>query len=176
MPVTDSSKIAYKNIRDGEHCGRYEAAVYDMIEQLGICCRHRLLEAMQQAHTAAPKTQRIRKTPWDKGNCWPRVTGLVKIGIVIDMGLHSGPWNDEEISVNLIRVRGCMDPLPEGWEKVEQENPKPAIAKKTFCEKTIEQAFAKVGRAAVSAAARQLANHKHRKAKTESQQQMQINF
>ena len=134
MAVTEASREAYERVRDD--LNHSQAAVLAMIEELGPCHNNRLLEALQQADKAKPRRQR-RPVAWVSNNAWPRVTELMMLRVVVNMGKFRGVWNGRACSMNFHRVSGDDRSVPPGWVKVDHKEkaertikyPKPAEPK-----------------------------------------------
>ncbi len=115
MTVTETSKEAYERVM--AHPDRDLAEVLAMIEELGPCHNNRILEALQQADKQRPRKKR-RGCVWVSNNCWPRVTDLMMLRVVVNMGQYRGVWEGRNVSFNFRRVGGDGRPVPPGWVKV----------------------------------------------------------
>ncbi len=120
MTVTETSREAYESIT--ECLGNAQSEVLAMIECLGPCHNNRILEALQQADRARPRNQR-RGVPWVSNNCWPRVTELMMLKVVVNMGKFQGRWSGRAVSMNFRRVSGDQRLIPAGWVRVQQREP-----------------------------------------------------
>ena len=116
MSVTETSREAYEKVM--AHPDRDLAEVLAMIEELGPCHNNRILEALQQAEKQRPRKKR-RGCPWVSNNAWPRVTELMIMGVVVNMGQYRGVWNGRNVSFNFRRVAGEDRAVPPGWVKVD---------------------------------------------------------
>ncbi len=113
MTVQDSSLLAYEEIKN--KLQNYQAAVLNILEEIGPTHDLRILEALNQKEKTKPKRKR---RIWHINEVTARRNELVLLSIVIDIGPHRGFWRREKKVYHIWRVAGDKR-LPSGWTKAD---------------------------------------------------------
>ncbi len=120
MTARDTSCNAFEAVYPS--LGRLERVVFEVIINEGPVHNLRILEALQQTEA---RKRRCDRYDYNRSNVWPRVTRLVQLGHVIDMGVCRGTWYDQKKTLHFWRLAGQSNAAPAGWTKVPTAPPDP---------------------------------------------------
>jgi len=105
-------EVKLKNIEPDEQ------AVFELLLEIGPACDRRILEALNQKESRRLIHQSCRRR-WEINQVCGRRNGLVKLGVVRDMGFYSGTWYGKKKRVHFWKVAGDIRKPPDGWTKYE---------------------------------------------------------
>ena len=118
MSYKDTSKEAFDGITVTGARETLEQMVFAAVLMIGPVHNLRLLEYLQQREKQRPKKHRIT---WTTNNAWPRVTQLVALGRLRDLGTFRGVWCGRKKTLHFWAAGGQSETdIEAGWEKVKK--------------------------------------------------------
>lgn len=119
MTTRDTSLAAFLELIESGARHTLQTEVYRAIVAIGPVHNMRLLEYLQQKEKVNKKP--AARIVWTRSNCWPRVTGLVSMGAVIDAGRYRLDWLGKNKTLHVWYVASANTEIPSSWKKVEKK-------------------------------------------------------
>jgi len=123
MPIRDTSREAFEQLAGSGAKETLRELVFAAVLDIGPVHNLRLLEYLQQREKQKLKKGRIT---WTTNNAWPRVTYLVAMGSLRNLGTFRGVWEGKKKTLHFWAAGGQGEnDIPPGWVKVKKENTYP---------------------------------------------------
>lgn len=127
--LRDTSKDAFEKLKEFGAIVTLRQHVFVAFLDAGPMHNLRLLEYLRQKELQKPRAIRIE---WTRSNAWPRVTELAgpAFNLLRDLGAYRGTWDGKKKTLHFWGVRGDLNAIPPGWEKVlkdDERKPQPAV-------------------------------------------------